>query len=216
MTRKRKYNKIKSNLLFEITIPGDLWGSMDSDDRTRLTDLNRLDMRWKAGPNMAMIFQLGDIFKVRESLRKYGYTVSYPERTILKKYGLTYSGGSIDIQTRANDFLISQQFPDGRVETHIIPKDRVFRVYYTIKHYFESHAELEKVTTPIIWEQICKKEGITRFFDRSGKFHSNSFFGARSTYFDFAYFPLKVLQHIGKIRYEGKYVYNILKKKEML
>ncbi len=211
MAGKSKYKKIRATMLFEITIPRELWDKMDIDDKRHLKDLNRLDMRWKAGENMAMVFQLGDIFKVRGLLRKYMYTVAYPERAVLKKYGLSYSGESIEIQARGNDFVILQQFPDGRIETHIIPKDRVFSVYYTIKKYFERHPDLDKVTTPVIWEQICKKEGITRFFDRSGKFHPNSFFGARSTYFDFAYFPMKVLQYIGKIRYEGKYIYNPLK-----
>lgn len=210
MAKKDKYKRIYATLLFEITIPAELWNSMDIDDRHRLMDLNRLDIRWKAGANTAMVFFLGDVLKVREVLMKYGYTVAYPDRAELNRYGLSYSGGSMDIRTSGNDFIIYQQFPDGRVETHVIPKDRVFRVYYIIKRYFDKHPDEKKVPTPVLWEEICREFKIYRFFDRSGKFHPNSFFGDRSTYFDFAYFPMKVLQHIGKIRYEGKYIYNPL------
>lgn len=212
MAKKSKYKKIRATLLLEITLPKELWASMSIDDKRRLMDLNRLDIRWRAGPHMVMVFQLGDLFKIRNLLRKYGYTIAYPERTELKKYGLTYSGESLEITARSNDFVITQQFPDGRVETHVVPKDRVFRVYYIIKNYFEKHPDKEKVATPVIWELICRDFGIHRFFDRYGKFHPNSFFGDRTTYFDFAYFPMKVLQHIGKIRYESKWIYNPIKK----
>ncbi len=206
---KQKYKRLKASLLFEITFPEELWKSMDINDKRRLMDLNRLDIRWRAGPKMVMVFHLGDIFKVREVLRKYGYTVSYPDRTELKRYGLTYSGESLDIKTSGDDFVIIQHFPDGRVETHIVPKDRVFSVYYTIKDWFDEHPDKDKMATPVLWELLCKKFHVWRFFDRSGRFHPNSFFGDRSAYFDLFYYPVKVLQHIGKIKYSGKYIYRV-------
>lgn len=207
-----KVKKLYASMLFEVTIPNELLRSMKTEDRRRLEDLNRLDIRWIAGNKTAFIFHLGDIFKVRDVLLRYNYTVAYPKRSELNKYGLSYSGESLEITARGNDFIIKQQFPDGRVETHIIPKDRVFRVYYTIVRYFKKHPDEDKAVSSVIWEELCRGFNIHRFFDRSGKFHANSFFGDRRTYFDFAYYPLKVLQYIGKIKYAGKYIYNPNKK----
>ena len=203
-----KIKKLYAKLLFQVNIPIELLRKMSSEDRARLRDLNILTFGWRTADKAQYIFHLGDVFKVREVLMKYGYTVAYPKRSELNRYGLSYSGESLEIKVSGNDFIIHQQFPDGRIETHIIPKDRVFRVYYIIVEYFKKHPELEKVTSSVIWEELCRAFNIRRFFDRSGKFHANSFFGDRRTYFDFAYYPLKVLQHIGKIKYAGKYIYN--------
>lgn len=211
MAKKPKYKKIRVDFLIEISLPDELLKQMDYKDKRYLENLNRLDMRWKAGDKTSYVFHLGDIYKVNNVLTKYNYTLVYPERTELRRYGLTHSGQSLDIEKNGNDFVINQRFPDGRIETHIIPQKRVWRVYYTIKRYFEKHPEVEKVESPVIWEEICKEFGLDQYIGKYGKFFKDTFFGSRRTYHEFAYYPMKILDHIGKIRYENKWVYNIFK-----
>jgi len=184
--------KLPLTFLFEITIDFQTLSKMSSEDRYRLRDLARYSD--KLLQHRIYVFHLSDINKIRNVLNKYGIKLRFPARAELKRYGLSYSGLSLEVEGMGDSFKITQYFPDGREEVHIIPQKRVWRVYYLLKEFNEP------VEPAKLWEKICKEFGIDRFFDRSGKFHKNSFFGDRRTYFDFYYFPIKVLEHIGKVR----------------
>lgn len=196
---KNKIKRFATSFLFEITFSEDFLKKMDYMDRHHLEQLARYKNVFTAIYRFTtFVFYLSDINKVRNILQKYNSTVKFPPRAEINRYGLSYSGLSLDIVAKGDSFHITQYFPDGRIETHIIPKDRVFRIYYILK-------SIGKPVEPAtLWELICRDFNITRFFDKRGKFHKNSFLGDRSTYFNFYYYPIKVLEHIGKIRYGKK------------
>lgn len=190
--------KLPITFLFEMKVDGEVYRAMQYEDRKHLTEL-----ALHVSPHLDMIyytFYLSDINKVRMIMQKYGIMLTYPKKAEIRQYGLSYSGLSLEIEGQGDSFLIRQYFPDGRIETHIIPKDRVFTVYYILKE----HKGRFKGSD--VWPEICRKFHIDRFFDRHGRFHKNSFNGARSTYFNFYYYPVKVLEHIGKIRFENGYI----------
>ena len=188
--------KIPITFLFEITLNGDQYRKLSYEDEKRLKDLARYSDSYL--DFFTFVFFLSDINKVRNVLSKYDIALRFPPRAEIKKHGLSYSGLSLEVEGKGDSFLIRQYFPDGRIESHIIPKKRVFRVYYLLKEFGEP------VEPAKLWEKICKDFGITRFFDRNGKFHKNSFFGDRRTYFDFYYYPMKVLETIGKVEFGKK------------
>ena len=210
--KKNKPKKIMVNFLFEVSLPEELYNQMSKEDRGKLYDLNRLDIRWKAFGKRNFVFHLGDVNKINMVLMKYNYTLTYPERKELNRYGLTYSGESLDITRNGNDFVIMQRFPDGRIETHIIPEKRVWRVYYLIDKFFQKNPDREYVTASEMWDILAREFNINRFIDRKDRFHPNSFFGSRSTYHNIYYFPIKVLQHIGKIEYTKRGKISLKKK----
>jgi len=208
--KKQKYKKIIVGLLIEVSIPEDLLKSMDKDDRARLYELNRLDIRWKAFGKANFVFHLGDINRVNAVLNKYGHVLVYPERKVINQYGLTYTGNSLNITRDGDNFVIMQRFPDGRIETHIVPEKRVWRVYYTIKRFFDKNPDKKEAKASEIWDIIAREFGIDRFVDRRDKFHPNSFFGDRKTYHTFYYYPIKILQSIGKIRYSKRGIISLV------
>ncbi len=204
---KEKKKKIHVKILLEIEVPKDLLENMDEDDRHWLNDLSRLGwLNWETSKGRVYLFKLEVINRLRGLFRKYGYVLAFPSRKEIRQYGLSYSGDSLEIEKVGDAFKIIQYFPDGEEKTFVIPQNVVFRVYYTIKRWFENHPDTAEVETPILWEEICKEFQLKRYFRNDGKFEKSKFFGDRKQYFYFAYYPMKILDHIGKISYYGKYV----------
>jgi hypothetical protein len=199
--------KVPINFLIELPVPKAYLKLLSEGDQKWLYDISRNRITWDSGNSTTYLFQLEDIYKLRTLFNNYDIVLSYPKSAFLRKYGLKHSAGdTLDIKGEGDAFICTQMMPDGRVETHIIPKNVVWRVLYTVKRYFEAHPEEPSVRTPKLWEVLCEEFELKRYFDRTGRFHSNSFFGDRKQYFYFAYYPLKVLDHIKKITYVGAVV----------
>jgi hypothetical protein len=199
--------KVPLNFLIELPIPKAYLNILSDGDRQWLYDISRNKITWDSGYSVTYLFQLEDIYKLRTLFQKYDVVLTYPKSAVLRKYGLKHSSGdTLDIAGEGDAFVCTQMMPDGRIETHIIPKNIVWRVFYTVQRYFKAHPEEASVRTPVLWELLCKEFELNRYFDRTGKFHSNSFFGDRRQYFYFAYYPMKVLDRIRKITYIGKMV----------
>ena len=62
------------------------------------------------------------------------------------------------------------------------------------------------IKTRTVAKNIIEALGITRYHRRSGSFDFAKLFGERQDYFNYVYFPLKVLEHYGLIKHykQGK------------
>lgn len=115
----------------------------------------------------------------------------------------------VELQTERKGkgfFIIQSETPDfykiyttiGNKKTALIdvPKASVLAVWKIIKKY-------DEIETPKLAEQLMNYLGITRFNRESGSFDYPKFFGNRKDYFKLLYYPLKVLDALGIIRYRG-------------
>jgi len=204
VAKKKKMKKIHAKFLIELIIPPELWNSLSPADKDWLKNMVRF-RGWKAINGYHLVFDLENIKKLRLRFLKYGYVITYPKSAELRRFGLKYSGESLDIVSLGDAFEIKQYMPDGEVNTVIIPKWVVWRVYYAITRYMQDN-KLTEIESPTAWEIVAKEFHLNQFFTPSGEFNKELFFGNRSQYFYFAYYPLKILDHIGKLEYSGKYI----------
>ena len=190
--------------MIELTIPPELWKEISYEDKRWLKDIARVK-GWNAINGYHIIFNLENINKLRQLLNKYDYVITYPKSAVLRRFGLSHSGESLEIKSIGDAFQVIQYMPDGRVESVVIPKDIVWRVYYAIRNYLHTTGK-KQLSSPEVWEILAKEFNLTKHIDRYGRFHKESFFGDRRRYFYFFYYPIKILDHIHKIEYRGKYI----------
>lgn len=160
------------------------------------------------------VFYLADINRVRSLLSKYGIKVRFPPSKEIKRFGINYTGDSIDIQKISDIFIITQYFPDGEVRTHNIPEQRVWDIYYVLKN-MEEHLGRNTFEAREVWEQIARRYQMAQFFDDEYHFNKSAFNGSRGTYHNFYYYPIKILEHLGKIDYSKRGRIKLLSKEEM-
>lgn len=96
-------------------------------------------------------------------------------------------------------FIITHKFPkiyiietiiNKKITTKKIPTENLQVLWNVMKRFPINHP----IKTSTVAENICKEMKITRFNRaESGSFDFQKFFGARSDYFKYCYFPIKVL-----------------------
>ena len=205
--KEEKPKKIHATFLIVIPIPHSLFSTMTPEDKHWFEDLTRNHVVWQGDNAAKYVFNLEDIYKLRSRLGKYKHQIAYPDSAILRKYGLKHSAGdSIDIRREGDAFVVEQYWPDGDTHTYIVPQSRVWTVNSIIEDYFRTFPDEVWLETPKLWEALCHRLELKHFFGPDMQFNKGEFFGARSEYFTLAYFPLKILQWIGKIVYHGKRV----------
>ena len=211
--KPEKPKKLSIDFLILVSIPSETHARMDEHDRQWLSDLrcglkhgqtytNDVEIR----ASCDYIIRLEDVLRVRNILRKYNVVLTYPESSKLQKYGLKHSAkDSLEIFHDGDVYEIRQYYPNGQISTYRIPKDIVETVYKVVLKIFTDRPDLEKIESKDLWEPLCREFDLQRYFDWRGRFHSNSFFGDRSQYFRFFYFPCRILSHMtdGRIIYKG-------------
>jgi len=204
--KPEKPKKLSIDFLIELPVPNELLQRMESKDKDWLTDLTLKHAINIGVEDTKFDIRLEDVLRVRNILRKYNVVLTYPESSKLQKYGLKHSAkDSLEIFHDGDVYEIRQYYPNGQISTYRIPKDIVETVYKVVLKIFTDRPDLEKIESKDLWEPLCREFDLQRYFDWRGRFHSNSFFGDRSQYFRFFYFPCRILSHMtdGRIIYKG-------------
>lgn len=213
LVKPEKPGKLSIDFLIVVEVSGKIYAMMDEHDRQWLNDLRYVAKDMRQNPidigdrtDRHFILRLEDVLRVRNLLRKYNTVLTYPESSKLQKYGLKHSAkDSLEIFHDGDVYEVRQYYPNGQISTYRIPKDIVEQVYKVILKIFTDRPDLEKIESKDLWEPLCREFDLQRYFDWRGRFHSNSFFGDRSQYFRFFYYPCRILSHLtdGRIIYKG-------------
>lgn len=212
--KKEKKNESSAYAGFEITvkIPLSLYEKMERTDKDTLNDLSV--HKSASLIYQKYVFRIGDILKVRNLLSKHNIRLKFPPAKEMKQFGINYTGDSLSIVKEGDTFVINQYFPDGELRTHLIPEARVWETYYLMKKLAEKEGK-NRIEAREVWKRIAQHYAMHQFFDEFGNFMKNAFNGARGTYHNFYYYPLKVLQEIGKIEYSKKGEITLLTSEEI-
>ena len=204
--KPEKSKKLSIDFLIVVPVSGSMLDRLDNNDREWLYDLSYTKPTREPADVIKFVLRLEDVLRARNILRKYNTVLTYPESSKLQKYGLKHSAkDSLEIFHDGDVYEVRQYYPNGQISTYRIPKDIVETVYGVIVRIFTERPDLEKIESKDLWEPLCRKFDLQRYFDWRGRFHSNSFFGDRSQYFRFFYYPCRILSHLsdGRIIYRG-------------
>ena len=183
-----------------LKVPMSIWESLADEDKEYIKALSR---KQSAGiVYREFDIELADLNKIRHLLAENDKAVVFPDAKVMKQMGFRYSGDSMVISFDNGSFIIKQYFPDGEIKTHTVSEKRVWKVYYIIRDMGDGiHTSSE------VWEAISKEFGLRQFFNEKGEFDKAKFNGSRKIYHNFYYFPVKVLQDMRKIGFEGKQIW---------
>jgi|GEM_PF-5462903 len=111
---KKKKNELTAHAGFQTTvdIPMSLFERIDKTDREILRE-----MSVHTSANLIYqkyVFYIGDILKVRNLLAKYEIKLTFPPAKEMKRFGINYTGDSMEIQNHGKTFIITQYFPDDK------------------------------------------------------------------------------------------------------
>ena len=205
-----------AGFMVTIKIPHSLYDKMPRDDRLAVKDLAVFDSA--SLTHKKFVFRMGDLLKIRGTLARNGVSIRFPPAKEMKRFGISYTGDSLEIVKEGDNFILTQYFPDGEIRSHIIPDARVWETYNVLQ-YLVKEKGTDTLKARDIWEQLARYHGLKHFFytDANGevKFSKSQFNGSRGTYHNLYYFPIKVLEHIGKIEYSKSGVVRVLSKEEI-
>lgn len=87
---------------------------------------------------------------------------------------------------------------------HDVPRERVVRLW---KNVISRLPRDQPHRFAQVAARVCKEFELDRFFKDTGTFQKDKFQGSRGDgYFPFYYYPMKVLQYLQLVVYEGQYV----------
>ena len=183
-----------------VKIPMSIWEALLEEDRHYIEALSR---RQAAGiVYREFDIEIADLNKIRHMMAENGKSVVFPEAKVMKQLGFRYSGDSMVIRYDSGTFIIKQYFPNGEIKTHTVSEKRVWKVYYTIRDMGGGRHQSREV-----WEALAKRFNMQQFFNEQGEFDKAKFNGSRKIYHNFFYYPVKVLEDMKKIGYEGKEIW---------
>ena len=190
----------KLTFLIRLRVPYSLYRPIPKDKKSYLDNLAR-EKHAKVN-EIEFVFEAGDMLRVKKVFDESGIPVEFPKAKTIKQWGLGYSskGDSIDIFKHDDAFVVTTHKLGEPDEMHVIPEKRVWRVFYTIKRVIEQ-ADGDVVGSREVWSELIEEFQMLNFLKANGEANTDAFFGNRKTYYNFFYYPVKILQEIGKIEY---------------
>ncbi len=190
----------KVTFLIRLKVPYSLYRSIPKDKKSYLDNLAR--EKYAKVNEMEFVFEAGDMLRVKRVFDEANIPIEFPKAKTIRQWGLAYSskGDSIEIHRQDDAFVVISQKLGEEPEMYVIPEKRVWRVFYTIKRVIEQ-ADGDVVGSREVWGELIKEFQMLNFLKATGEPNTDAFFGNRKTYYNFFYYPVKILQEIGKIEY---------------
>ena len=202
----------KISFLMRVKLPYSLYRAIGRDGQEYLSNLSR-EKHLKVN-EVEFLFEAADMLRVKKIFDEADIEVSFPKAKTIKQWGLAYSGkgDSIKIMKENDAFVVITKKIGEEEKAHLIPEKRVWRVFYIIKQEMEQK-KTDVLKSREIWEAIIRNFEMDYYMDSEyGLINTDAFFGNRKTYYNFFYYPIKILQEIGKVEYEKSGIVHILKK----
>ena len=208
---KSENKTVSANFLIKLRIPLSMWKKMSIQDRIYVRKLAVHSSENEIYQKHTIM--VGDILRVKKVLSKYDIHIRYPPAKEMKKFGINYTGDSLEISKSGDVFVINQYFPDGAIRRHNIPEERVWTIFYRIDE-LQRHLGRETIYASELWEAIARYYQMGEFFHNE-IFDKHAFIGSRGVYHTFYYLPIKILEQIGKIDYTKRGEIRLLTREEI-